>query len=55
MDLTIPDSVIELQKQKQAAIVDQIREDNYFPQLSVLEQEYMAKAMVGQKENIVKP
>jgi hypothetical protein len=32
-----------------------VREGEYVPQLSVLEQEYMAKAMVRQKENIVKP
>lgn len=32
-----------------------MREGSYKPELSLLEEEYMSKAMVRQKEGIVKP
>jgi hypothetical protein len=35
--------------------VQQIREERYEPELSLLQQEYQAQALVRQKENIVKP
>ena len=45
----------EQQAARQQDIIDQVRDGNYEPQLSVLEQEYMAKAMIRQKEGVVKP
>ena len=41
--------ITEYQKAKQDEIIQQIRDESYEPVLSVLEQEYMAKAMVRQK------
>ena len=57
MDTTLPDKfeLTEQQKKKQEEIIAQVREQTYAPELSLLEQEYMAKAMVRQKENIVGP
>jgi hypothetical protein len=57
MENTLSDKfeLTETQKQKQADIIEQVREGTYQPVLSKLEEEYMAKAMVRQKENIVKP
>ena len=43
------------QIEKQAQIIEQIRDQTYVPELSLLEQEYMEKAMQRQKDNIVKP
>ena len=34
------------QKAKQQEIIDQVREGSYKPELSLLEEEYMSKAMV---------
>lgn len=34
------------QKAKQQQIIDQVREGSYKPELSLLEEEYMGKAMV---------
>jgi len=45
----------EGQLTKQREIRDQIKEGTYFPELSLLEQEYMDKAKVRQKEGIIKP
>ena len=45
----------EQQAARQQDIINQVRDGNYEPQLSVLEQEYMAKAMIRQKEGVVKP
>lgn len=36
----------EEQAARQKAIIEQVRDGTYEPQLSVLEQEYMAKAMI---------
>ena len=43
------------QEARQNAIIEQVRDQTYEPQLSVLEKEYMAKALVRQKEGVVKP
>jgi len=50
-----PNLYEETMKARQTAIIEQIRDQTYEPELSALEQEYMAKAMVRQKENIIQP
>ena len=40
---------------KQKEIVDKVRDGNYKPELSLLQEEYMAKAMIRQKDGITKP
>lgn len=36
-------------------IVQQVRDGEYVPELSILQEEYMSKAKVRQKDGIVKP
>ena len=45
----------QYEKDRQDDIVQQVRGGEYKPELSALQEEYMAKAMVRQKEGIVKP
>lgn len=40
---------------RQQNIIDQVKDGVYKPELSLLEQEYLEKAMIRQKEGIVKP
>ena len=43
------------QKERQQDIIQKVREGTYKPELSLLQEEYMAKAMIRQKEGIVRP
>ena len=42
-------------KTRQDNIIAQVREGEYEPELSILQQEYQAKALIRQKEGITKP
>lgn len=45
MKTTSKVELTQSQKEKQAQIIEQIRDQTYVPELSLLEQEYMEKAM----------
>ena len=55
LDKFVPAELTVEQKGRQDAIAAAVRDGGYQPQLSVLEEEYMAKAKVRQREGLIKP
>jgi len=39
----------------ESTVITHEEEDEYYPKLSLLQEQYMAKAMIRQKEGITKP